>query len=234
MNLRRAAAEDWIRSLVTPVGPIEVAHERPWSTVLRVPLRNGPAWFKACGDVQAFEPTLTARLFARWPGLLPEVLGHTPVRSRNSGSRCAPGGSSYPWKSAQAIPAHDCARGQRRHRGWPRDLALHDARLVADDRKLRPEARVRPVANDGRIEEQTDDGIEESERDCRRFWQVGPSSLRRVHAGTVGSFVTAQASSTSRTAPHKSGEAARTNGTPRCGQARLGLTGHGPKRTFRL
>ena len=49
---------------------------------------------------------------------------------------------------------------------------------MADDRKLRPEARVRPVANDGCIEEQTDDGIEESEKDCRQSWQVGPSSLR--------------------------------------------------------
>jgi hypothetical protein len=58
--------EDWIRSLVGPVGAIETEHERPWATVLRVPLASGGvSWFKACAPVQAFEPRLTAELFAR-------------------------------------------------------------------------------------------------------------------------------------------------------------------------
>jgi hypothetical protein len=57
----RAAAEEWIRRHVDPAGAIETAHERPWATVLRVPLAGGRAcWFKACGPVQAFEPRLTA------------------------------------------------------------------------------------------------------------------------------------------------------------------------------
>ena len=43
MDLDRAAAEAWIRTLVRPVGEIETAHERPWSTVLRVPHTNGVA-----------------------------------------------------------------------------------------------------------------------------------------------------------------------------------------------
>jgi hypothetical protein len=72
----RAAAEDWIRSHVAPAGPIETAHERPWATVLRVPLADGVAWFKACAPVQAFEPRLTAGLFARWPDRVAEVLAH--------------------------------------------------------------------------------------------------------------------------------------------------------------
>ena len=71
------AAEDWIRSLVEPVGAIETAHERPWATVLRVPLIDGDAWFKACAPVQAFEP----RLFARWPDRVAEVLGHDEERA---------------------------------------------------------------------------------------------------------------------------------------------------------
>jgi hypothetical protein len=62
-----ADAEDWIRAHVDPVGPIETKHERPWATVLRVPLADGVAWFKACAPVQAFEPRLTAELFARYP-----------------------------------------------------------------------------------------------------------------------------------------------------------------------
>src|SRR5436190_7596172 len=75
-----AAAEDWIRTHVEPVGAVETAHERPWATVLRVPLAGGAAWFKACGPVQAFEPRLTAELFARWPDRVPEVLAHDEDR----------------------------------------------------------------------------------------------------------------------------------------------------------
>ena len=77
----RAAAEDWIRAHVEPVGAVETAHERPWATVLRVPLAERVAWFKACAPVQAFEPRLTAGLFARWPDRVAEVLGHDEQRA---------------------------------------------------------------------------------------------------------------------------------------------------------
>jgi hypothetical protein len=77
----RAAAEDWIRAHVEPVGAIETARERPWATALRVPLADGVAWFKACAPVQAFEPRLTAELFARWPDRVAEVLGHDEERA---------------------------------------------------------------------------------------------------------------------------------------------------------
>ena len=77
----RANAEDWIRAQVDPVGPIEIAHQRPWATVLRVPLANGVAWFKACAPVQAFEPRLTGALFSRWPDRVPEVLGRDDERA---------------------------------------------------------------------------------------------------------------------------------------------------------
>jgi hypothetical protein len=61
----RLEAEAWIRSRVAAVGAIELAHERPWATVLRVSVGDGVVWFKACGAVQAFEPRLTAALFER-------------------------------------------------------------------------------------------------------------------------------------------------------------------------
>jgi hypothetical protein len=80
-SVDRAAAEDWIRAHVEPVGAIETAHERPWATVLRVPLADHAAWFKACGPVQAFEPRLTAGLFARWPDRVAEVLAHDEERA---------------------------------------------------------------------------------------------------------------------------------------------------------
>jgi hypothetical protein len=79
--VNREAAEAWIRARVVPVGAIEIAHERPWAAVLRVPLAGGSAWFKACGPVQAFEPQLTASLFERWPDRVSEVLAHDTERS---------------------------------------------------------------------------------------------------------------------------------------------------------
>src|SRR5216110_945797 len=80
-SVDRAAVEAWICAHVEPVGAIETAHERPWSTVLRVPLADGVVWFKACSPVQAFEPRLTAELFARWRDRVAEVLGHEEERA---------------------------------------------------------------------------------------------------------------------------------------------------------
>jgi hypothetical protein len=77
----RGEIEAWIRARVAPVGAIEVAHERPWATVLRVRVAGGAVWFKACGMVQAFEPRLTARLFGRWPDRVAEVLDHDVERA---------------------------------------------------------------------------------------------------------------------------------------------------------
>src|SRR5919199_185250 len=75
------AIEEWIRARAEPVGAIETAHARPWATVLRVPLAGGIAWFKACAPSQAFEPRLTAELFARWPDRVAEVLAHDEERA---------------------------------------------------------------------------------------------------------------------------------------------------------
>ena len=64
----------WIRQQAELMGPLETVHERPWSTVLRVPTRDGDLYFKACAPVQAFEPELSARLFHRWPDRVGEVV----------------------------------------------------------------------------------------------------------------------------------------------------------------
>ncbi|WP_203658217.1 hypothetical protein [Actinocatenispora rupis] len=74
-------AETWIRRYVEPVGPIETTHVRPWSTVRRVPLADGVAWFKACAPVQGFEPRLSAHLYRRWPDRVAEVLAHDEDRA---------------------------------------------------------------------------------------------------------------------------------------------------------
>jgi hypothetical protein len=49
--------------------------------VLRVPIRGGFAWFKACQPVQAFEPRLSAQLGSRWPDRVATVLAHDEERS---------------------------------------------------------------------------------------------------------------------------------------------------------
>lgn len=78
----RVPAEEWIRSHLQPQGPITTEQEKPWATVLRVPLAEGAvAWFKACAPVQAFEPRLEAELFARWPDRVGEVLAHDEQRA---------------------------------------------------------------------------------------------------------------------------------------------------------
>jgi hypothetical protein len=76
----REAAERWICSVVRPTAPVELARERPWATVLRVPVAEGHVWFKACNAAQAFEPRLSAELFARWPDRVAEVLAHDEQR----------------------------------------------------------------------------------------------------------------------------------------------------------
>lgn len=77
----RDAVEGWINAHVEPVTAIESVHERPWSTVLRVTTTDGVVWFKACGPAQAFEPRLSAELFARWPDRVPVVLAHDERRA---------------------------------------------------------------------------------------------------------------------------------------------------------
>jgi hypothetical protein len=156
-SVDRAAAEDWIRAHVEPVGAVETAHERPWATVLRVPLADRAAWFKACAPVQAFEPRLTAQLFARWPDRVAEVLGHdeerawllladagTPVRER--------GNPPEPWLVALPLYA-ELQRGEAAHthdhlaNGVPdlrvatlparyEDLLQHDLPLKRDEIRL--------------------------------------------------------------------------------------------------
>jgi hypothetical protein len=68
------AAEAWIRETIRPTGPLQLEKERPWATVLRVPIEGGRAFFKACRPVQRFEPGLTAVLADRWPDRTVEVL----------------------------------------------------------------------------------------------------------------------------------------------------------------
>jgi hypothetical protein len=76
----RVEHDEWIRSHVDPVGPLELVSDEPWATVWRVPVDGGAVWFKACAPVQAFEPHLTASLWGRWPDRVVRVLANDADR----------------------------------------------------------------------------------------------------------------------------------------------------------
>jgi hypothetical protein len=123
----RAAAEDWIRAHVPVAGAIELARERPWATVLRVPLADGVGWFKACAPVQAFEPRLSAGLYARWPDRVAGVLGHDEERAwlllADAGTPLAESGNS-PETWLVALPRYaELQRGEAAYA--PEHLAHH-------------------------------------------------------------------------------------------------------------
>jgi hypothetical protein len=147
----RNPVDKWIRAHVEPVGAIETAHERPWGTVLRVPLANGAAWFKACGPVMAFEPRLSAELFARWPDRVAEVLGHDEERAwlllADAGT--AIGKSNPPEMWLAALPPYaELQRGEALHADDHLAHGVPDLRLAAlpgrYDDLLRPDLPLEP------------------------------------------------------------------------------------------
>jgi len=80
-----ATANAWIddelaRAGLTPAGPREQPHIRPWSTVLRVPTNDGDLYFKAVWPPQVHEAALTAALSSWLPRFTPEVVAVRPER----------------------------------------------------------------------------------------------------------------------------------------------------------
>jgi hypothetical protein len=69
-----ADAHAWIRDHVEPTGDLQQGHVRVWSTVIRVPTRDGDVYFKAVSGVHAFEPALTAELERARAGRVPELV----------------------------------------------------------------------------------------------------------------------------------------------------------------
>ena len=70
-----AEAGAWIREQVgEPSGPVEQPHVQPWSTVLRVPTRDGALFFKANDALSRFEAALAAELARLFPDLVGEVV----------------------------------------------------------------------------------------------------------------------------------------------------------------
>ena len=79
-EVHRSAVEAWLQTVLSPTGEIAIERERPWASILRVPLRDEMAWLKVCRPVQRFEAGLTATLAARWPDRIAQVLAHDALR----------------------------------------------------------------------------------------------------------------------------------------------------------
>ena len=81
----RAAAVEWAagaldRLGLAPDGEPEQSHVRPWSTVIRLPVRGGAVWLKSVGSGSAQGPALLAEL-AEWvPGRVLPPLAVDTVR----------------------------------------------------------------------------------------------------------------------------------------------------------
>jgi hypothetical protein len=62
-----------------PVGPAEQIHDRPWSTVLRVPTDHGHVFFKASAPASRHEAAVTDFLARRRPDVVPPLLAIDPA-----------------------------------------------------------------------------------------------------------------------------------------------------------
>jgi Phosphotransferase enzyme family. len=86
---------------------------------MRVPVAGGVVWFKACSEVQAFEPRLTAELSSRWPGRVADVLAHDAERRwllmADAGTAIAASGNA-PEIWLRALPLYaELQRGEVEH-----------------------------------------------------------------------------------------------------------------------
>ncbi len=80
-----ASAENWIdeqleQADLVRAGDLDQFHVRPWSTVYRVPLRDGEAYFKALPDLLRQEVPLLVALNQWTPQAVPRLLAAAPER----------------------------------------------------------------------------------------------------------------------------------------------------------
>jgi hypothetical protein len=113
----------WLDELgIVATAPMETIHERPWSTVLRVPTAEGDLYLKQEAPVQASEVALTVALASRWHDRVPEVVAADVERAwlllRDGGTRIADAGT------LEHVPARlDVVRRVAGRGGRPRGRA---------------------------------------------------------------------------------------------------------------
>jgi hypothetical protein len=123
----------WLASHgVEPNGTIERIHERPWSTVLRVPTADGDLFLKQEQPLQEYEVPLTIALASRWPDRVPEVVAADIERSwlllRDGGTRVADSGDFDAFPRALALYG-ELQVGEVEHVDELLAIGLRDLRL---------------------------------------------------------------------------------------------------------
>lgn len=117
---------------VEPNGSVQTIHERPWSTVLRVPTAEGDLYLKQEQPVQAYEVPLTVALASRWPDRVPEVVAADPGRAwlllRDGGTRVADSGRLDLFPPALALYG-ELQVGEAEHVDELLGFGLRDLRL---------------------------------------------------------------------------------------------------------
>jgi len=119
---------------VEPIASLETIHDRPWSTVLRVPTADGDLFLKQEQPVQEFEVALTVALAERWPDRVPEVVAADLERlwllTRDGGIRVADSGAFDAFPRALALYG-ELQVGEVAHVDDFLAMGLRDLRLPA-------------------------------------------------------------------------------------------------------
>ena len=127
---------DWLASRgIEPTRELETIHERPWSTVLRVPTVDGDLFLKQEQPVQEYEVALTVALASRWPDRVPEVVAFDLERSwlltRDGGVRIADSGAFGAFPRALELYG-ELQVGEVAHVEEFVEMGLRDLRLPVD------------------------------------------------------------------------------------------------------
>jgi Phosphotransferase enzyme family len=124
---------EWLAAhSVEPTGAIETIHDRPWSTVLRVPTGDGDLFLKQEHPMQAYEVPLVTALFRRWPDRVPEVVAADIARAwlllRDGGVNVAESGAVDAFRLALRLYG-ELQVAETRHVGEFLAMGLRDLRL---------------------------------------------------------------------------------------------------------
>jgi phosphotransferase family enzyme len=124
---------EWLAAhSVEPTGATETIHDRPWSTVLRVPTGDGDLFLKQEHPMQAYEVPLVTALFRRWPDRVPEVVAADIARAwlllRDGGVNVAESGAVDAFRLALRLYG-ELQVAETRHVGEFLAMGLRDLRL---------------------------------------------------------------------------------------------------------
>jgi len=172
-------ANDWIltetaRQAIRITGAIKQSHVYPWSTVMRVPTKEGALFFKASTQDVAPEAALTQALAGWYPNCMPELVSVDSVRGwmlmRDGGealrASIRPRQDLAPWRQVISIYA-EVQFGLAEHVSELLAMGVPDWRLGT-----LPARYIQLLENTGSLELALDGGLPSN--DFRRLQDLAP------------------------------------------------------------